>query len=312
LQIKNAFIYILYIYVCCGRTLKIARILQYGQETFAIVNENRKAITRDEIIDQTDLILPSEIEEFLFAGYVQQIKDHHLGRLSFSHEVNEFNFLPPIMKSFKIICLAFNYTDQGSWVRFGKNPPKEPIIYLKPRTSLIGAMDDIICPNFVEELDYEGELALAIGKKCRKANEDDAINYVAGYFVLNDVSARDVQFIDKQYSRAKGFDTFGPCGPWLTTTDEVSDPCNLHITTKVNGETRQDSSTKNLVLKVEKIIYSLSKVMTLEPGDIISTGTPSGTALSMSSGLKYLKHNDIVEVEIEKLGKIRNRVLFVN
>jgi 2-keto-4-pentenoate hydratase/2-oxohepta-3-ene-1,7-dioic acid hydratase in catechol pathway len=121
-----------------------------------------------------------------------------------------------------------------------------------------------------------------------------------------------VQFIDKQYSRAKGFDTFGPCGPWLTTTDEISDHCNLHMTTKVNGETRQDSSTKNLVLKIEKIICSLSKIMTLESGDIISTGTPSGTALSMSSNTKYLKHNDIVEVEIEKLGKIRNRVVFVD
>ena len=132
-------------------TLKIARILQYGQQTFAIVNENGTAITRDEITYQTGLVLPSDVEEFLFAGYVQQIKDHHLNRLSFIHEVNEFHFLPPIIKSFKIICLAFNYSDQGSWVRFGNNPPKEPVIYLKPRTSLIGAMDDIICPNFVKE-----------------------------------------------------------------------------------------------------------------------------------------------------------------
>lgn len=292
--------------------MKVARILQYGQQTFAIVHENGMAITRDEIIYQTGLVLPSEVEDFLFAGYVQQIKEHHLNRLSFIHDVNELHLLPPIIRCFKIICLAFNYSDQRGWVRFGKNPPKEPVIYLKPRTSLIGAFDDIACPNFVKELDYEGELALAIGKKCRKVNEDDAISYVAGYFVLNDVSARDVQFVDKQYSRAKGFDTFGPCGPWITTTDEISDPNNLHITTKINGETRQDSSTKNLVLKIEKIIYSLSKVMTLEPGDIISTGTPSGTVLSMSSGLKYLKHNDIIEVEIEKIGKIRNRVLFVN
>ncbi len=251
--------------------MKIARILQYGQETFAIVNENGKAITRNEIIDETDLNLPSDIEEFIFSEYVHQVKDLHLSRQSFIHEVNEFRLLPPIRKSFKIICLAFNYTDQGTWVRFGKDPPKEPVIYLKPRTTLIGPTDDIICQNFVQELDYEGELALAIGKKCSKVDEDDALNYVAGYFVLNDVSARDVQFIDKQYSRAKGFDTFGPCGPWLTTTDEISDPCNLHITTKVNGETRQDSSTKNLVLKIEKIIWSLSKIMTLESGDIIST-----------------------------------------
>jgi 2-keto-4-pentenoate hydratase/2-oxohepta-3-ene-1,7-dioic acid hydratase in catechol pathway len=133
---------------------------------------------------------------------------------------------------------------------------------------------------------------------------------VAGYFVINDVSARDVQFIDKQYTRAKGFDTFGPCGPWLTTKDEIADPCDLRLTTRVNGEVRQDSSTKNLVLKIDRIIHSLSKVMTLEPGDIISTGTPSGTVLSLSSHVKYLQHGDVVEVEIEKLGKIKNRVAF--
>jgi 2-keto-4-pentenoate hydratase/2-oxohepta-3-ene-1,7-dioic acid hydratase in catechol pathway len=154
--------------------MKVARILQYGQETFAIVNENGKAITREELVDQTDLLLQLEVEEFLFSDYIQKIQDQHLSRLSFIHELNEFRLLPAIMKSFKIICLAFNYTDQGSWVRFGKNPPKEPVIYLKPRTSLIGGMDDILCPNFVEELDYEGELALAIGKKCRKIDEDDA------------------------------------------------------------------------------------------------------------------------------------------
>ena len=292
--------------------MKIARILEYGQETFAIVTEKGNAITRNELINQTGLRLPSDLEQFVFEESFQLINDHGTDKLSFGHEINEFHLLPPITKPFKIICLAFNYTDQGSWVRFGKNPPKEPVIYLKPRTTLIGPRDDVICPNFVEELDYEGELAFAISKKCRKVDEADALNYVAGYFILNDISARDVQFIDKQYSRAKGFDTFGPCGPWLTTSDEIPNSCNLHLSTKVNGETRQDSSTKNLVLKIEKIVYSLSKVMTLESGDIISTGTPSGTALSMSSNLKYLKHNDIVEVEIEKLGKIRNRVVFAN
>ena len=292
--------------------MKIARILQGGQDTFAIVTESGKGITRDELTNQTGLLLPSNLEQFIFEESFQKINDYSIEKLSFRHQINEFHLLPPIKKCFKIICLAFNYTDQGTWVRFGRNPPKEPVIYLKPRTALIGPTDDIICPNFVHELDYEGELAFAIGKKCSKVDEADALNYVAGYFILNDVSARDIQFIDKQYSRAKGFDTFGPCGPWLTTSDEISDPCNLHLITKVNGETRQDSSTKNLVLNINRIIYSLSKVMTLEPGDIVSTGTPSGTALSMSSNLKYLKHNDIVEVEIEKLGKIRNRVLFTN
>jgi 2-keto-4-pentenoate hydratase/2-oxohepta-3-ene-1,7-dioic acid hydratase in catechol pathway len=292
--------------------LKIARILHDKQETFAIVTEDGNAITRDELINQTRLLLPFHIEEFIFKQSFQKINEYGLNSLSFNHHITEFHLLPPIKKSFKIICLAFNYTDQGSWVRFGKNPPKEPVIYLKPRTALIGSGDDIICPNFVNELDYEGELAFAIGKNCRKVHEADALKYVAGYFILNDISARDIQFVDKQYTRAKGFDTFGPCGPWLTTSDEILNPCNLHLTTKVNGETRQDSNTKNLVLNINKIIHSLSKTMTLEQGDIISTGTPSGTALSMSSNLKYLKHNDIVEVEIEKLGKITNKVIFAN
>jgi 2-keto-4-pentenoate hydratase/2-oxohepta-3-ene-1,7-dioic acid hydratase in catechol pathway len=187
------------------------------------------------------------------------------------------------------------------------------VIYLKPRTSLIGPFENIICPKFVKQLDYEGELALVIGKRCKNVAQEDALSYIAGYFIMNDVSARDIQFIDKQYSRAKGFDTFGPCGPWLTTADEIPDPGNLQLTTRVNGEIRQNSSTRNLVLKVDRIIHGLSKVMTLEPGDIISSGTPSGTALSISSHLNvYLRHDDMVEVEIEKLGKIRNPVVFVD
>jgi 2-keto-4-pentenoate hydratase/2-oxohepta-3-ene-1,7-dioic acid hydratase in catechol pathway len=236
-----------------------------------------------------------------------------LGKLSYSHLLTDFRILPPIRRTFKIICLAFNYIDQTSWVRFGRKPPTEPVIYIKPRTSLVGPFENIVCPKSVKQLDYEGELALVIGKQCKNVTQEDARSYVAGYFIMNDVSARDIQFIDKQYSRAKGFDTFGPCGPWLTTADEVSDPCNLQLTTRVNNEIRQNSCTKNLVLKIDRIIHRLSKVMTLEPGDIISTGTPSGTALSLSSHSNvYLQDGDIVEVEVEKLGKIRNSVVFVD
>jgi len=291
--------------------LRIARILQKDKETFAIMNKNGKGITRDEIIDQLNLFLPYDLEDFLFYGYAKFISDTALSKLSYYHQLDEFHLLPPIIKTFKIICLSFNYLDQGSWIRFGKNPPKEPVIYLKPRTSLIGPFEGIVCPDIVNELDYEGELALVIGKRCKKIDVYDALDYVAGYFILNDISARDVQFMDKQYSRAKGFDTFGPCGPWVTTTDEIPDPNSLHLVTKVNDEIRQNSSTENMVLKVNEIITKLSKIMTLEPGDIISTGTPSGTGLSLSSTSKYLKNNDIVEVEIENLGKIRNKVVIV-
>ena len=292
-------------------TTRLARTLQSNQENFIAIDSNGKAITCDEIATQTGLVLPKQLEKFLFSDYLKKIMEL-LDNLSFIHPINEFKILPPINDTYKIICLAFNYTDQGSWVRFGRNPPTEPVIYLKPRTCLIGPTDDILCPKFVKQLDYEGELALTIGRKCKNVSINESSEYIAGYFVLNDVSARDIQFIDKQYTRAKGFDTFGPCGPWLTTSDEIIDPCNLRITTRVNGDIRQDSSTANLVLKVNEIISKLSKVMTLEPGDIISTGTPSGTALSLSSDLKYLRHNDIVEVEIEKIGKIRNKVRFID
>ena len=295
--------------------MKVARIRKGNEEeTFALVNneDQNRLILRGEIQKQNSLTLPDSLEDFVFGDYPHKISDR-LDKLSFSHSLNEFKILPPIMNTFKIICLAFNYTDQASWVRFGRNPPSEPVIYLKPRTSLIGPFENIICPNFVKQLDYEGELAFVIGKQCKNVAQEDALSYVAGYFIMNDISARDIQFIDKQYSRAKGFDTFGPCGPWLTTPDEISDPSSLLLTTRVNGDIRQNSSTNNLVLKVDRIIHRLSKVMTLEPGDIISTGTPSGTALSLSSHLNvYLKYGDIVEVEIEKLGKIRNAVVFVD
>jgi 2-keto-4-pentenoate hydratase/2-oxohepta-3-ene-1,7-dioic acid hydratase in catechol pathway len=290
--------------------MKVARILLRDGETFGLVNSEGKLCTRDEVMKRTGVRLPRSLEDFLFGGSAQKIKDH-AGELSFDHAIGKLKVLPPITNSFKIICLAFNYSDQSSWMRFGKTPPKEPVIYMKPRTSLVGPFEDIVCPKFVTQLDYEGELAFVIGKNCKDVLEKDSLDYVAGYFAMNDVSARDIQFIDKQYTRAKGFDTFGPCGPWLTTPEEIPDPHNLRITTKVNGEIRQNSSTSNLVLKVDRIIHSLSKVMTLEPGDIISTGTPTGTVLSLSSHLKYLQQGDVVEVEVERLGKLRNKVVFV-
>ncbi|WP_415280665.1 fumarylacetoacetate hydrolase family protein [Candidatus Nitrososphaera sp. FF02] len=288
--------------------MKVARILKDGKETFAVVNDTGMFATREDLQNQTGIRLPSALEDFVFEGHAQKLST---ARLSYSHDIKQARLLPPVKRTFKIICLAFNYSDQASWVRFGKSPPKDPVIYMKPRTALAGPLDDITCPRSVTQLDYEGELAVVIGRQCSKVEEGTALDYVAGYFVINDVSARDIQFMDKQYTRAKGFDTFGPCGPWLTTKDEIADPCDLRLVTRVNGEVRQDSSTKNLVLKIDRIISSLSKAMTLEPGDIISTGTPSGTVLSLSSHVKYLQHGDVVEVEIEKLGKIRNRIAIV-
>lgn len=291
-----------------GGLLKLARIIDGAKESFIIVKSRNMVITRDEIVEQTGLIVPLDLERFLFSDYAVTIKSQ-LGKLKYKHKVGDFELLQPIKNSFKIICLAFNYNDQSSWLRFGKNPPVDPVIYMKPRTSLNAPYGEIICPSFVRQLDYEGELAVLIGKKCKHSTKEDAYDYVAGYFVINDVSARDIQFVDTQQTRAKGFDTFGPCGPWITTKDEVPEPCKLRLTTRVNGELRQDSSTRNLVMEIDEIIYRLSKVMTLEPGDIIATGTPSGTGISTS---KLLRDGDVVEVSIEKLGKIKNTVRFIN
>jgi len=180
---------------------------------------------------------------------------------------------------------------------------------MKPRTTLNPPFNDVICPSFVKRLDYEAEIAVIIGQDVKKVSENRALESVFGYMILHDVSSRDIQFKDKQYTRAKSIDTFAPCGPWITTKDEVADPQSLRIVTKVNEELRQNSSSENMVLPIKKIISSLSMVMTIEAGDIISTGTPAGVAMSMKDP-KYLKDGDVVEINIEKLGTIRNRIVF--
>jgi 2-keto-4-pentenoate hydratase/2-oxohepta-3-ene-1,7-dioic acid hydratase in catechol pathway len=180
---------------------------------------------------------------------------------------------------------------------------------MKPRTALNDPFGDIICPNIVNRLDYEAELAVIIGENAKKIEPEDALEYVFGYMIMHDVSARDIQFKDKQFTRGKSIDTFAPCGPWITTRDEVADPQDLRITTKVNGEIRQNSSSSKMVISIRSIISSLSQIMTLEAGDIISTGTPAGVAMSMKDP-KYLNDGDVVEISIDNLGTIRNRIVF--
>jgi 2-keto-4-pentenoate hydratase/2-oxohepta-3-ene-1,7-dioic acid hydratase in catechol pathway len=284
--------------------MKIARVKQDSMETYALVI-NDKMIGKEEVEKQLKTDLPDSIEEFLFGDHISHIETTKLD----ADKNAQYKLLPPISKPSKIICLGYNYLDHAK--EQGATPPQEPVIFMKPRTTLVGAHDTIECPKFVTKLDYEGELAFIIKKNCKNVKQADAMNYVLGYMVFNDVSARDIQFGDKQWTRGKSFDTFAPCGPWITTQDEIKDPHRLQIITKVNGEIRQNSSTKNMALKIEKIVASLSKVMTLEEGDIIATGTPSGVAVFMSEP-KFLKHGDIVEIDIQGLGSIRNDVAFVD
>tara|TARA_Y100000588_G_scaffold75381_1_gene78537 strand:- start:849 stop:1712 length:864 start_codon:yes stop_codon:yes gene_type:complete len=287
--------------------MKIARVIKNGKETFGLVNEGKIAV-REDITLSTGIPIPFNIRDFLFDGWYEEIKPK-FNEITFKHDLSEFEILAPIPNPNKIICLAFNYEDHAEEQHL--TPPKEPAIVNKPRTALNGTNSEIICPNFVKELDYEIELALIIKKKCKNISEEEAMDTIFGYMILNDVSARDIQEMDKQFTRAKSFDTFAPCGPWITTKDEIDNPQNLKLLTKINGITRQDSITSKMFIKIPSIISILSKSMTLEPGDIISTGTAAGVALN-NPKIPYLKDGDHIEMEIEKLGKIENKVKFVD
>ena len=287
--------------------MKIVSIRKGEQTTYGFVQDN-KISTKDDITYSTGIPIPINVKDFMFDGWYDELKSK-ISNIEFKHDLSEFEILTPIPNPNKIICLAFNYKDHAEEQKL--EPPEEPAIVNKPRTALNGTNSEIICPNFVKELDYEIELALIIGKKCKNITEQDAMNYVFGYMILNDVSARDIQVMDKQFTRAKSFDTFAPCGPWITTKDEIDDPQNLKLLTKVNGITRQDSTTANMFIKIPSIISILSRSMTLEPGDIISTGTAAGVALN-NPHIPYLKDGDIIDMEIEKLGAIQNTVRFVD
>lgn len=287
--------------------MKIARLMNDGRETYGFIKDGKVA-TKETITYETGVPIPLSIKEFLFDGWLDEIKDK-MDNIPYEDELSKFQTLAPIPTPSKIICLAFNYMDHAKEQNLV--PPEDPAIVLKPRTSLCGSGAKIICPKFVTQLDYEIELALIIGKKCKNVTERDAKDYIFGYMIMNDVSARDIQFKDKQFTRGKSFDTFAPCGPWITTADEIIDPQNLKLRTKVNDEMRQDSSTSNMFIKVCQVVSKLSKVMTLEKGDIISTGTPAGVMLNKPNAT-FLKDGDRIEMEIEGLGVLRNTVSFVD
>ena len=285
--------------------MKIARLVRDGKETYGLIKDDRVA-TKDDITYQTGIPIPLNIKDFLFEGWYDEVKDK-ISDASFKEELKKFRLLAPIPDPPKIICLTFNYPAHAKEQDLVS--PNEPVIFIKPRTTLCGTDSDIMCPNFIKQLDYEIELAVIIGKTCKNVDESRSMDYIFGYMVFNDVSARDIQMRDKQFTRGKSFDTFAPCGPWITSADEFTDPQDLQLVTKINGQNRQDSSTKNMFIKIPSIISELSNVMTLEKGDIIVTGTPDGVAMNNPS-TPFLKNGDKIEMEIEKLGRIQNTVKF--
>jgi len=197
----------------------------------------------------------------------------------------------------KIVALGLNYRDHA--MEFGHPIPDEPLIFLKPSTSVIGPDEDIVYPAISRRVDYEVELAVVMGRACRHVRAEDFRDYVLGYTVFNDVTARDLQKKDGQWTRAKSFDTFAPMGPWIETG--IPDPDNLTVEAYLNGERRQHSSTRNLVFNVAALVAFISRIMTLLPGDVIATGTPSG--------IGPMQPGDVVEIRVEGIGALRNRIV---
>jgi len=205
--------------------------------------------------------------------------------------------LPPCSPS-KIVCVGRNYLEHAK--ELGNEPPKEPLIFLKPPSSLIAFGDNIVCPAISERVDFEGELGVVVGRRARNVSAAEAADYILGYTCVNDVTARDLQRKDGQWTRGKGFDTFCPVGPYLVTKDEV-DFNTLRVRTLVNGEVKQDASVQEMMFSVDAIIQYVSAFMTLEPGDLIATGTPSGVG--------PLQPGSTVRIEINSIGVLENTVV---
>lgn len=264
-----------------------------------------------------DALLPAHMKSLLARGdrgielakKVQSFSEGK-GQQFFNRQVffkhKEVKLCAPIQDPGKIICLAHNYTN---FLEENDLPiPPEPRIFSKYVNAICGPEDAIIKPKATNELGYEAEMAFVMGKSARNIKEEDAYEYIAGYTIFNDVSASDITTMDKQVLRGKTYDTFAPIGPYLVTKDEVPDPHNLDIKLWVNEKKLQDSNTDQVLYKTPKLVAFLSTVMTLEPGDIIATGTPPGIA-KFDSNPTYMWPGDTCKIEVEKLGVLVNKII---
>ena len=266
--------------------------------------------------EKPGLLLPdgSRLDASAFGeDYTEEFfQNNGLGRLASWLEQNqdtapriaaEERLGPPISRPGKIICIGLNYSDHAAESNMAV--PAEPIIFFKATSSLVGPNDDLIIPKNSEKTDWEVELAVIIGKKASYVSEEEALDYVAGYALHNDYSERAFQLErGGQWVKGKSCDTFAPLGPFIATSDEIKDINNLRLWLKVNGETKQDGNSANLIFKIPFIVRYLSQFMSLLPGDIISTGTPAGVGLGFKPP-QYLKPGDVVEMGIEGLGESR-------
>jgi len=258
----------------------------------------------------TDSALPPSLRELLESGAsaLEAASQAVRQNKAVEYPSAQVKLLTPVPDPKKIVCLGLNYADHAK--EGGVPVPKEPVLFSKYATALIGHEEFIVLPAVSNEVDFEAELVIVIGKAGRRLPADGALEHVAGYTIGHDVSARDWQFKKdgKQWMAGKTFDTFAPVGPLLVTGDEIKDPHGLDIRLRLNGTLMQESNTSQMIFKVAEVVAYLSTVFTLEPGDLIFTGTPAGVGFTRKPPV-FLKHGDVVEIEIEKLGVLRNTVV---
>lgn len=291
-------------------SMKIARVSTKDGGTYGIVHY-QKFVSRETLEKSLGRELPPSICDFFeLVTTNARLKAELISATENAYKATDIgsaNLLAPVDGRPKVICVGLNYKDHAK--EQGVKPPDEPVIFMKPYTAIAGPADAIEYPSYITKLDYEAELGVVIGKRCRALKKEQVYENIVGYLAFDDVSARDVQFKDGQWTRGKSFDTFAPVGPWVVTTEEIPDPQNLKIRSRVNGESRQNSSTANMIFDVKTIVSFVSRVMTLDAGDIIATGTPPGVGVFWKPHPKLLKVGDTVEVEIEKIGSVRNKVV---
>ena len=240
---------------------------------------------------------------FLASGALDRVRAEELPPLESSGRIG-----PPIARPGKVVCLGLNYRDHAA--ETGAEPPAEPILFMKAPNTVVGPDDDVLIPRGSVKTDYEVELAIIIGREARYLDgADQAKDVIAGYAIANDVSEREYQLeLGGTWDKGKSCETFNPLGPYLVTADEVPDPQQLSLKLWVNGEPRQDGSTKDMIFGVYETVVYISRFMVLEPGDVINTGTPAGVAMGRP-GQPYLRTGDVVELEIEGLGRQRQQMV---
>ena len=280
--------------------MKLVSFGEKGQERVGVVVDG-------EILDlaTSDVSLPDSVMGLLEQGA--------LGEVTRVLERGAGNRIPedsvrlgaPIPRPSKIVCVGLNYRDHAE--EQGVPLPIHPLLFSKASSTVVGPYDDVVLPEESKQVDYEVELAIVIGRQATKVSEADAYDYIAGYTVTNDVSGRDIQFRQEQWHQGKSYDTFCPMGPYLITKDEIPDPNTLSVKLVLNGETLQDSNTDNLIFNVPTLVSRISHIMTLFPGDLISTGTPAGVGVFRDPKI-LLKSGDYMETYVAGIGTLKNNV----